>query len=63
VVLDAIAQPIIEARAAYDATSEKLKAEVDKKDQPSEDKAPAAAKNEVQTEVPTEAKVESGTES
>ena len=63
VVLDAIAQPIIEARAAYDATSEKLKAEVDKKDQPFEDKAPAAAKNEVQAEVPTEAKVESETES
>ncbi len=67
VVLEAIAQPIIEARAAYDATSEKLKAKVEKKDQPTDDSARDEAKAEESPEAKVEelpeAKVESGTES
>lgn len=63
VILDSIAQPIIEARAAYNATSEKLKAEVDKKNQPSENNSPASSGDEAKAEESPKAKVESDKES
>ncbi|MEE2614931.1 MAG: 30S ribosomal protein S2 [Verrucomicrobiota bacterium] len=58
VVLEAIAQPIIEARAAYDATSEKLKAEVEKKDQPVAGEISDSAGAEAKAEETPEAKAE-----
>ncbi len=50
VILDAVAQPIIEARAAYDAASDKLKADVDKKSESPEIKESNSVDNETQAE-------------
>ncbi len=62
VVLEAIAQPIIEARAAYDATSEKLKAEVEKKDQPAAGEISDSAGTEAKADETPEAKAEESPE-
>jgi len=60
-VLGAVTQPMIEARAAYDATSEKLKTEAAKKEE-----APAtteaAATEETSTEAPEAAAAEAPVE-
>ena len=57
-----LVQPIIDARAAYNATSEKLKAEADKKTDPSKDistKPSASTEEEKKPEESSEVKVES----
>ena len=61
-ILDPLVQPIIDARAAYNATSEKLKAEADKKTDPSKDmstKPSASTEEEKKPEESSEVKVES----
>jgi small subunit ribosomal protein S2 len=71
-ILDPLPQPIIDARAAYNATSEKLKAEADKKTDPSKDlstkpsasteeeeKPSASTEEEEKPDESTEVKVES----
>lgn len=65
VILDAVAQPIIEARAAYDAASDKLKADVDKKSESPEIKESNPVDNETQeeTEESSDEKTESAIES
>ncbi|MEC7883042.1 MAG: 30S ribosomal protein S2 [Verrucomicrobiota bacterium] len=65
VILDAVAQPIIEARAAYDAASDKLKADVDKKSESPEIKESNSVDNETQeeTEESSDEKTESAIES